>query len=60
MSHRKLFAAEMRQAPDPAAKNRVASLLLALDQIDGQTSPGAVARADCNEFADPAGTLTSD
>jgi len=42
------------------AKNRVASLLLALDQIDGQTSPGAVARADCNEFADPAGTLTSD
>jgi hypothetical protein len=38
----------------------VASLLLALDQIDGQTSPGAVAIADCNEFADPAGTLTSD
>jgi hypothetical protein len=29
-------------------ENRVASLLLALDQIDGQTSSGAVARADCN------------
>ena len=42
------------------AKNRVASLLLALDQIDGQTSPGAVARTDCNEFTDPAATLTSD
>jgi hypothetical protein len=36
----------------------VASLLLSLDQIDGQTS--AVAGADFNEFADPAGTLTSD
>jgi hypothetical protein len=36
----------------------VASLLLALDQIDGQTSP--VAGAYCNEFGDPAGTLTSD
>jgi hypothetical protein len=33
---------------------------LALDQIDGQTSPGAVARADCNGFAAPAGTLTGD
>jgi putative ATP-binding cassette transporter len=43
-----------------ASANRVASLLLALDQIDGQTSPGAVAGADCNELANPAGTLTSD
>jgi putative ATP-binding cassette transporter len=43
-----------------ASANRVASLLLALDQIDGQTSPGAVAGADFNEFADPTGTLTSD
>jgi putative ATP-binding cassette transporter len=43
-----------------ASANRVASLLLALDQIDGQTSPGAVARTDCNESADPAATLTSD
>jgi putative ATP-binding cassette transporter len=43
-----------------ASANRVASLLLALDQIDGQTSPGTIAGADCNEFADPAGTLTSD
>jgi hypothetical protein len=34
----------------------VASLLLALDQIDGQTSPGAVDGADCNEFGEPAGT----
>ena len=41
-----------------ASANRVASLLLALDQIDGQTS--AVAGAGCNEFADPAATLTSD
>jgi hypothetical protein len=41
--------------------NRVASrLLLALDQIDGQTSPGTIARVDCNEFGDPAETLTSD
>jgi putative ATP-binding cassette transporter len=43
-----------------ASANRVTSLLLALDQIDGQTNPGAVAGADYNEFADPAGTLTSD
>jgi putative ATP-binding cassette transporter len=43
-----------------ASANRVAPLLLALDQIDGKTSPCAVAGADCNEFADPAGTLTSD
>jgi ABC-type uncharacterized transport system fused permease/ATPase subunit len=43
-----------------ASANRVASLLLALDQIDGQTSPGAVAGADFNEFAERAGTLTSD
>ena len=43
-----------------ASANRVASLLLALDQIDGQTSPGAVAGADSNEFGEPAGTLTSD
>jgi ABC-type uncharacterized transport system fused permease/ATPase subunit len=38
--------------------NRVASVLLALDQIDGQTN--AVAAADCNRFAYRAGTLTSD
>ncbi len=43
-----------------ASANRVASLLQALDPIDGQTNPGAVARADCNGFADPARTLTSD
>lgn len=33
---------------------------LALDQIDGQTGPGAVGRADGNGFADPAGTPASD
>jgi hypothetical protein len=38
----------------------VASLLLALDQIDGQTSPGAIAGADTSKFGQPAGTLTSD
>jgi len=43
-----------------ASANRVASLLLALDQIDGQTSPGAVAGADTSGFGGPAGTLTSD
>jgi vitamin B12/bleomycin/antimicrobial peptide transport system ATP-binding/permease protein len=36
-----------------ASANRVASLLLALDQIDGQTSPSAVAGADCNESQIP-------
>ena len=44
-----------------ASANRVASLLLALDQIDGQASPGAaIAVADRNEFGQPAGTLTND
>jgi hypothetical protein len=43
-----------------ASANRAASLLLALDQIDGQTSTGTFAGADRNVFADPAGTLTSD
>jgi putative ATP-binding cassette transporter len=44
-----------------ASANRVASLLLALDQIDGQASPGAIIpRADRNEFGQPAGTLTND
>jgi hypothetical protein len=38
----------------------VASLLLALDQIDGQTSPGVIAGADRNGFGEAAGTLTSD
>ncbi len=32
--------------------------LLALDQIDGQTGPGAIAGS--NEFGEPLGTLTSD
>lgn len=40
-----------------ASANRVASLL-ALDQIDGQTGPGAIAGS--NEFGEPLGTLTSD
>ena len=49
-----------RVAEWAASANRVASLLLALDQIDGQTSPCAIAGADSKEFGDPAGTLTSD
>ena len=43
-----------------ASANRVASLLLVLDQIDGQASPGAIAGVDRNEFSQPAGTLTND
>jgi vitamin B12/bleomycin/antimicrobial peptide transport system ATP-binding/permease protein len=42
-----------------ASANRVASLLLALDQIDGQISTSAVAGADRTEFSKP-GTLASD
>ena len=40
--------------------NRVASLLLALDQIDGQTSYGSIVGSDRNEFGKPAGTLPID
>jgi hypothetical protein len=43
-----------------APANRVASLLLALDQIDGQTSPDVIAGTDRNGFDEAAGTLTSD
>ena len=43
-----------------APANRVASLLLPLDQIDGQTSPDVIAGTHRNGFDEAAGTLTSD